>query len=281
MIKALFPQGADQITVNGLHQWDYGQQLQIEATDLSAMIEVHFACIGMKDAIVRPSAVISGKATVAIPDVCLEQSAPITAWIFEIKGSAGTTTKTIILPVISRARPAISEEVPEDIGDKYTEAVAEINALVGSLAEGDVIAGRALKADEAATAADAKKINGLAIARDSTDVLKIGDRAIPQRLTRYTIQHVLTPTPKTIYNSSTSLAGRTFEFIDCLGTVYKLRIDPTNKLANQTPWEAGIREPNYNVRAVFRVEPESPNLMTAFCEDEEGFTIEKIYEIVE
>ena len=43
-IKAFFPAGVDSITVSGLTQWDYGRKLEIQADDLPALVEVHFAC---------------------------------------------------------------------------------------------------------------------------------------------------------------------------------------------------------------------------------------------
>lgn len=133
MLIAKFPDGISEITVNGLHQWNYGQQLQIEASDLPALFEVHFAHPGIKDAIVRSCAAVNGVATVAIPDICLEQSRTIQAWIYEIKETAGKTTKTIRLNVIKRVRPAVGGDVPNKTSDKYTEAVAAMNEVVANM----------------------------------------------------------------------------------------------------------------------------------------------------
>ena len=133
MLIAKFPDGISEITVNGLHQWNYGQQLQIEASDLPALFEVHFAHPGIKDAIVRSCAAVNGVATVAIPDICLEQSRTIQAWIYEIKETAGKTTKTIRLNVIKRVRPAVGGDVPNKTSDKYTEAIAAMNEVVAKM----------------------------------------------------------------------------------------------------------------------------------------------------
>jgi len=135
MILAAFPTGVANITVNGLHQWDYGQQLKIKAPDLPAMVEVHFACAGMDEAIVRPCSVANGEGTVAIPDKCLEQSAPVYAWIYEIDGTAGTTTKTILLNIIERTRPQTGEDIPVEISDKYTEAITAMNDAAKAVGE--------------------------------------------------------------------------------------------------------------------------------------------------
>jgi hypothetical protein len=155
MLIAKFPDGISEITVNGLHQWNYGQQLQIEASDLPALFEVHFAHPGIKDAIVRTCAAVNGVATVAIPDVCLEQSRTIQAWIYEIKETAGKTTKTIRLNVIKRVRPAVGGDIPRKISDKYTEAVAAMNEVVDDLKNGNIRVSQAVRADRADKAGSA------------------------------------------------------------------------------------------------------------------------------
>ena len=134
-ILAELNNGSSEITVKGLHQWDYGQQLQIKADDLIGDIEVHFACPGMKEAVVRNCAVIGGIATASIPDQCLEQTAPVIAWVYVIEGTIGTTTKTIRLPIIPRTKPHPGRSVPPEISDKYTEAITAMNALVAEFEE--------------------------------------------------------------------------------------------------------------------------------------------------
>jgi hypothetical protein len=137
-VKATFPAGVTKLVAHGLHQWDYGQQLEIEYEGAPAAIEVHFAYAGLRDAFVRTCAVINGKATVSIPDKCLEQTTPITAWVYEIEGARGTTTKTITLPVIQRARPKAGDEVPTEYIDKYAEALTAMNEIVEDLQNGEV-----------------------------------------------------------------------------------------------------------------------------------------------
>lgn len=129
-IKVIFPPGATRLSVNGLHQWDYGRKIEIHADDLPALVEVHFACDGMEEAVVRSCAVINGVAEAAVPDLCLEQTTPVTAWVYEVGETSGETVKTIILPIIARAKPQPSADIPEDVSDKYTEAIAAMDALV-------------------------------------------------------------------------------------------------------------------------------------------------------
>lgn len=148
-IRATFPAGVGAITVHGLTQWDYGRKLEVESSDLPALVQVHFACEGMTDAVVRSCSVTQGKLEAVIPDICLEQTSPVVAWVYLIDddGTAGTTIKTVILPVTARTRPQAGPSVPEVISDRYTELISAINDQIGALAEGTVVAGTAHKAE--------------------------------------------------------------------------------------------------------------------------------------
>lgn len=154
-LKAFIPSGQTALTVNGLHQWDYGQKLEIHDDDLPALVEVHFACAGMTEAVVRSCSVVQGVAEVVIPDQCLEQTAPIVAWVYEVGESSGATIKTITLTVAQRARPQPGGAVPTAISDKYTELIAAVNEQVAALRAGNVTVARALTADKATEATKA------------------------------------------------------------------------------------------------------------------------------
>ena len=146
-ISAIFPAGVTDITVNGLHQWDYGRELEITADGLPAALEVHFACSGMKEAIVRVCTTLSGSAKVVIPDACLEQAGPVTAWVYVISETTGATTLTVTLPVIPRTKPQTEPTDPETYADKYTEAIAAFIAAADdvkdNLENGDIVAHQA------------------------------------------------------------------------------------------------------------------------------------------
>lgn len=129
-LKVIVPNGRTEITVNGLHQWDYGRAIEIHAEGLPAIVEVHFACSGMETAIVRSCGTVDGKITAAIPDRCLEQTTPVTAWVYAIGETSGETILTVKMPIIARAQPQLAPTVPEDVSNKYTEAVAAMDALV-------------------------------------------------------------------------------------------------------------------------------------------------------
>lgn len=139
-IKVMFPPDKESITVTGLYQWDYGQQLEIEDESLPEHIDVHFSCTSMTEAIVRDCCrnEETGIHTVFIPDDCLEQASPITAWIYDWSVTSGKTVKVINLPVIARARPSLARGVSSDEDDHFATLVTELNAAVDGLKNGTI-----------------------------------------------------------------------------------------------------------------------------------------------
>ena len=154
-IKALFLTGRSDTTTENLYQWDYGQELEIESPDLGSMLcEVHFACHGMSEAIVRPCNLSAGIGNVTIPDDCLEQSSGITAWIYE-KGAndaRGRTRGVITIPVVARTRPGVVRDIPPETNDQYTLLIAEVNDAIDDIENGVVKAKYAKEADTAKNA---------------------------------------------------------------------------------------------------------------------------------
>lgn len=146
-IKVFLPQGVSEITVNGLHQWDYGRTIEIHSDDLPALVEVHFACAGMKDAVVRSCSVVDGVATAAVPDLCLEQTTPVYAWVYIVSETQGVTRTTITLPITARTRPQPEASIPRDNSDAYTAFIAEVNKAVGALQDGTVTVEKARVAE--------------------------------------------------------------------------------------------------------------------------------------
>lgn len=166
-VKVTAPAGITEITVNGLHQWDYGQQLEVVCEGLPTLVEVHFACKGMSEAVVRACSVsAAGTFTAAIPDLCLEQTTPICAWVVAIGASSGTTLLKITMPIIERTKPAASESIPEEVGDKYTEAVAAINEQIARLENGEIVVCQAQSSkvlDDCASSSYSTTTGGFAI----------------------------------------------------------------------------------------------------------------------
>jgi hypothetical protein len=205
-IKAIFPSGASELIVHGLHQWDYGRKLEIHADDLPALIEVHFACAGMTEAVVRSCAVVQGVAEATIPDQCLEQTTPIVAWVYEVGESSGATIKTITLTVIQRARPQPGGTIPPTISDKYTELAAAVTEQVDALKKGNVTVSKALTAEKATTAETASKATQAdkATTADSATKATEADMADEARVASYAGVLVPDNLPDTESSSATS-----------------------------------------------------------------------------
>lgn len=157
-LKVKFSTGESTVTVKGLHQWDYGQVLEIECAEIgSEILEVHFACSNMSEAIVRTCTFSNGVGTVTMPDECLEQTSAVTAWVYEVDSTQGHTIKTIILPITARTRPSNTRDIVPStlINDKYGQMIEEINEAVNALEKGEVTAAKAISADKASHATTA------------------------------------------------------------------------------------------------------------------------------
>lgn len=134
-LQAKFPAGTTSLTVHGLHQWDYGRKLDIQSTSLAgrAVVEVHFACAGMPEAIVRTCPVSLMSVTASIPDTCLEQAAPIFAWVFCPDETEGFTVLKITMPVNARTQPAgLPTSPPESYSNQYLELIEAANNVLAN-----------------------------------------------------------------------------------------------------------------------------------------------------
>ena len=155
-LKVALSADAEPYIVNGLYQWDYGRVLEIEDYELGTeLVEVHFACNSMDEAIVRPCSFINGVGTVTIPDLCLEQSSTLIAWIYRISGTEGYTWKTITMPITARTRPTAKRDVPADVIDSYEELKVAAEQAVASLESGSILVASAKNASFANFAREA------------------------------------------------------------------------------------------------------------------------------
>lgn len=167
-IKAIFPAGVTALTVNGLHQWDYGQTLEVQAEGLPRLVEVHFACTGMDEAVVRVCEVTGGKTSAVIPDVCLEQRSPVVAWVYEIDEDGGKTVLAVTMPVIARIKPPAGTSSPK-VADQYAQLLTLYGDLLDGWTSGEVPVGRAFEADHAAEADHATEADHAAKADHATE----------------------------------------------------------------------------------------------------------------
>ena len=156
-IKVQFPAGESNVTVRGLYQWDYGQVLEIECEEFgSDMLEFHFACPNMSEAIVRTCTFSANIGTVPIPDECLEQTSSVTVWICRRDSTQRHTIKTIVLPLTGRTRPGnMLDDIPAVQKDAVGQLMEEINEAVNALENGNVAVAKASHANTAGHATTA------------------------------------------------------------------------------------------------------------------------------
>lgn len=135
MLKAVFSDGIDEITITGLTQWDTGQKLEITLADLPTNFEVHFAQYRRSEiAYVVKATSNGGVATVSIPNKILQvASKSACAWIYIPSDDGHETIKTINLPIKERARPADYVYKEEEI--LYFEKVMGITEQAAQRAE--------------------------------------------------------------------------------------------------------------------------------------------------
>ena len=99
MIVADF-RGYSTVTVRGLTQWDYGQDMQLIAgIDIPDGTEVQFyQC--MKSSLGKTK-----QSRVRVPDAMLTNAVEITAYVYVRTADSGETVLTVRLPVTARQRP--------------------------------------------------------------------------------------------------------------------------------------------------------------------------------
>lgn len=105
MIRATFNDNEEYIRVNGLTQWDYGQELQIIGLGPVQNAEVHFALEGCREAEIQTVKIENEILYVRIPDKLLEKGENIKAYVYLATADHGETIKTIAMPVVRRPRP--------------------------------------------------------------------------------------------------------------------------------------------------------------------------------
>lgn len=154
--RVVFPQGSTTVRLEPMYQWDYGRQLEIDATGISTVVEVHFACRGMTETIAYACSVHDEVITVPIPTSCLEQTSDITAWVYEYKEGTGKTTREITIPIIQRTRPPKGADIPQSVGDRYSLVIEQMNDVVDDLRDGTTPVKRAESAKNADMATAAK-----------------------------------------------------------------------------------------------------------------------------
>lgn len=100
MVTAYF-NGWTRVTVRGLTQWDYGQDIEIKADiEIPDGTEVQF----YQDLLTSVAYTVGG--IIRIPDVMLQNAKAITAYVYVRSEDEGETILTVTLPIQPRPRPS-------------------------------------------------------------------------------------------------------------------------------------------------------------------------------
>ncbi len=127
------------VKVENLFKYDYGQILEISGIDLPENFEVHFET-DQESAVVVNGTFENDVGKVKIPDLCLMDSKlNFSAWIFVEENGSGNTVKTITFYLNDRQAPS---DQPSD-----AEEIAEVKSLAEYVKE---------NADKVATAEKVK-----------------------------------------------------------------------------------------------------------------------------
>ena len=115
-------------SIESLYKWDTGQELEIYGMTLPVAPQVHFAHKGDQYAIVRQASMdASGVIRVSIPDIMLQSTARLCAYICTQQGDEFKTLCKIVIPVIPRAKP--NDYAPEDEEYNYSLAGLELELI--------------------------------------------------------------------------------------------------------------------------------------------------------
>lgn len=133
MLEAIFLQGMNIITVHGLTQWDYGQKLKITCDGLPDKFQVHFANAGDTVAYVVEATTTDGVAIANIPNIVLQQSSTVTAWLYIDTGTDGETVKTVKMPIVARTKPSDYAYTETEVLN-YETAVAKMEEETAKVA---------------------------------------------------------------------------------------------------------------------------------------------------
>ena len=127
MIKVNLSNAENVLSDSHLYQWDLNQTLEIRGLNVATAPQIHFSVRGIKAALVTQSVISDNVITVKIPNLILQYGKDVNAYVYIAENDAKSTVKTIIIPVVSRAKPAdyvYDEDVPESVKEKLDAEIA-------------------------------------------------------------------------------------------------------------------------------------------------------------
>lgn len=128
MLQAIFNDTINTLTLTGLTQWDKGRKLYIKGLDLPEIVEIHFADKINTEAIRMIGRKENDYTVVEIPNVMLEKTHDIFAWVYVTNDQIGKTEKTIILKIKKRAKP--QDFTSENVEDTLFQIMGIVNENV-------------------------------------------------------------------------------------------------------------------------------------------------------
>ena len=128
MLQAIFNKTINTLTLTGLTQWDKGRTLYIKGLDLPDIVEVHFSDKLNTEAIRMIGVKENDYTVVEIPNVMLETTHDIYAWVYVTDDKMGKTEKTIILKTKKRAKP--QDFTSENLEDTFSQIMNVVNENV-------------------------------------------------------------------------------------------------------------------------------------------------------
>ncbi len=135
-LEAHFSEGVNAITLENLTQWDKDVLLHISGEGMPEVFEIHIGYEGISKAYRFPVATPEETTTIVIPDVLLQQTRTIKAWVYAINTEGCRTEKTITIPVFKRERPADYESSTEPTQkDAIEQLIISTNELIESTNE--------------------------------------------------------------------------------------------------------------------------------------------------
>lgn len=136
-LEAYFPQNVAEIVLDSLTQWDKDVLLHVSGDDIPETFEIHIGYEGIYEAFRFPVQKVDGIATIKIPNILLQQTRKIKAWIYVSDAEGCRTTKTITIPLAFREKPAdysasiepTQKDIVEEILENSRKALETVDDL--------------------------------------------------------------------------------------------------------------------------------------------------------
>ena len=126
----------DNKVLKHFYQWDTNQMISIAGLTSATIPLFHFCNSISNEALVVTPVVDGDRVEVTIPNVLLQQSSSITAYLYEVTDNDGSRTiHTIRIPVVPRPKPSDYEYIDNVEYPSYALLSSRLNAVLSSLSD--------------------------------------------------------------------------------------------------------------------------------------------------